>query len=144
MKPFTRFLMIFPAVLLVAGLLGGCAKEEAASSSAASTEPTASTTTTTTQPAPVIPSVGWCNADSLYVREQASPSAKVIGGMKFGEKVEILDKEGDWYKISFKVTVEGVQYETAYVSAQYIQDTEPIPSVASTSASASTAATTAA
>lgn len=132
-------------MLLVAGLsislLSGCAKEDAESSSAAPTETTTTGTAATTQPAPLIPAVGWCNTDELRVRAQASPSSEVIGGMKFGEKATILDKEGDWYKISFKVKVNGVDYEIAYVSAQYIQDTEPVPSAASTSSTASTTTT---
>ena len=80
--------------------------------SAASTESTASTTAFTGTP-----SVGWCNATTLHVRKTPNQDYESIGGLSYGDKVTILGREGDWYKISFK----GGE---AYVNAQFIQATE--------------------
>lgn len=49
-----------------------------------------------------------------------------IGGLKMGDQVKILGKEGDWYKIEFKET-------GGYVSAQFIQGS-PVAAAATTTA----------
>lgn len=78
---------------------------------------TAATTTTAKTTTP-LPKEGWITADSMRVRGGAGMTHEVIGGITFGEKVEIVDKTGDWYKIRFG---DGV----GYVSGQYITFTEP-------------------
>lgn len=80
---------------------------------------TATTTTavTTVKTTAQLPNVGWITADSLRVRGSAGLSGEIIGGITFGEKVEILDKEGDWYKIRFGTGI-------GYVSGQYLTFTQ--------------------
>ncbi len=73
------------------------------------------TTAKTTAP---LPKEGWITADSMRVRGGAGLTTEIIGGITFGEKVEILGKEGDWYKIRF-----GDGF--GYVSGHYITFTEP-------------------
>ncbi len=76
---------------------------------------TAVTTVKTTAP---LPKEGWITADSMRVRGSAGLASEVIGGITFGQKVEILGKEGDWYKIRFGNGI-------GYVSGQYLTFTEP-------------------
>ena len=83
-----------------------------------------------------VPPVGWCDASTLHVRSGPGTDYSVIGGLVKGEKVIIVDREGDWYKIKFK---DGF----AFVSAQYIQATEVMPDE-TTMAPAPTTTTTAA
>lgn len=83
-----------------------------------STETT--TKTTTAKTTAVLPKEGWITADSMRVRGGAGLTSEVVGGITYGEKVEILDKTGDWYKIRFG---EGV----GYVSGQYLTFEEPAP-----------------
>ena len=92
----------------------GC-KEKAPDASTNTT--TAVTTAKTTA---VLPKEGWITADSMRVRGGAGLTSEVVGGITYGEKVEILDKTGDWYKIRFG---EGV----GYVSGQYLTFEEPAP-----------------
>lgn len=61
---------------------------------------------------------GYCTADSMHVRGGPGTGYIPIGGLKYGETVQILGKDGDWYKIAFKEDV-------GYVSAQYIQSSPP-------------------
>ena len=65
------------------------------------------------------PSVGWCNATSMHIRSGPGTDYGAIGGLVTGEKVDILGREGDWYKIKFKDGKDGV----GYVSAQFISST---------------------
>ncbi|MGJ9383767.1 SH3 domain-containing protein [Salipaludibacillus sp. CF4.18] len=44
---------------------------------------------------------GEITASSLNVREKASTSSKVVGSLKKGNKVTIVTKTGDWYRISY-------------------------------------------
>lgn len=74
---------------------------------------TDTTTTVTTKTQAPLPKEGWITADSMRVRGGAGLTSEVVGGITFGEKVEILGKEGDWYKIRFG---DGV----GYVSGQYL------------------------
>ncbi len=76
------------------------------------------TTVTTVKTTASLPKEGWITADSMRVRGGAGLTFEVVGGITFGEKVEILGKEGDWYKIRFG---DGV----GYVSGQYLTFTEP-------------------
>lgn len=82
--------------------------------------PQANTTEPTTKVTAAIPSEGWITADSMRVRGGAGLTFEVVGGITYGEKVEILGKEGDWYKIRFG---DGV----GYVSGHYLSFTEPTP-----------------
>ena len=97
----------------------GSGSSEAATTtaSAASTSSVPSTTTTTAPTIPArTPSAGWCNATSMHIRSGPGTDYGAIGGLVTGEKVDILGREGDWYKIKFK---DGV----GYVSAQFISST---------------------
>ena len=81
------------------------------------TEPTEAPTeaeTTTTTAAPVTSDVGYVNATTMHIRSGPGTDYGAIGGLKMGDQVKILGKEGDWYKIEFKET-------GGYVSAQFIQ-----------------------
>lgn len=50
----------------------------------------------------------------MNVRQKASSSSKIIGRLNHGERIEILGKEGNWYKIPHKAGINGVGY--AYAS----------------------------
>ncbi len=76
---------------------------------------TSNTTVKTTAP---LPQFGYITADSMRVRGEANLKAEIIGGINFGEKVEILGKNGDWYQIRF-----GDGF--GYISGQYISFTAP-------------------
>lgn len=52
----------------------------------------------------------------MHIRSGPGTDYGAIGGLVTGEKVDILGREGDWYKIKFK---DGV----GYVSAQFISST---------------------
>ena len=103
-------------VLATALLLFCVACKEKTPPVSTETVTTVATTVKTTAP---LPNVGWITADSMRVRGAAGLSAEVIGGITFGEKVEILGREGDWFKIRFG---DGI----GYVSGQYISFTEPV------------------
>lgn len=79
-------------------------------------ETTAATTARTTA---ALPNEGWITADSLRVRGGAGLSHEIIGGLKAGDRVEILGKTGDWYEIRFGEDAVG------YVSGQYLTFTAP-------------------
>ncbi|MBQ8752198.1 MAG: SH3 domain-containing protein [Clostridia bacterium] len=99
------------------------------------TTSTTVTTRTTTTAAP-LPSVGYCTADpSMHVRVAPGPYEEVIGGLAWGEQVNIVGKEGDWYRITFK---DGF----AYVSAQYIADVSPAETTTADETETTTAAET--
>lgn len=84
------------------------------------------TTAPTTVPAAPDSGTGYCSVDSLVVRGGPGTDYYGIGGLKYGEQVEILGREGDWFRIVFKPGDDGV----GYVSAQYIQGTVPLPTTA--------------
>ncbi|MCI9415398.1 MAG: SH3 domain-containing protein [Clostridiales bacterium] len=90
--------------------------------------------TTTTTAAPTSPGTvegkGYCNSDDgLRIRSGPGTDYQGIGGLKYGEEVSILGREGDWYKIVFKET-------GGYVSAQFIQATPPAALPGSTTTTA--------
>ncbi len=60
---------------------------------------------------------GVCNTSALNIRKDASTSSDTYGVIKQGEKVTILSKSGDWYKV--KTTVSGVEV-TGFAHASYI------------------------
>ncbi len=101
-------LMLAAAVLLTAV---GCAATQ-------SDTPATTTNSTTVKTTASLPPFGYITADSMRVRGEAGLQAEVIGGINFGEKVEILGKNGDWYQIRFG---DGV----GYISGQYISFTAP-------------------
>ena len=136
LAPKSLLSVVLVVLLCIAALLlSSCNKDTPASSlSDETTEPvetqTTATTATTALTTPLttvppvsgsfttFPAAGWCNADTLRVRSGPGLDYNGIGGLKYGEQVTVLGQQGDWFQIKFK---DGV----AYVSAQYIQSTEP-------------------
>lgn len=57
-------------------------------------------------------------ADRLNVREEAAADAKRIGYIDNGEKVQILENDGDWLKVQY------TEMKTGYVSADYVTISE--------------------
>jgi hypothetical protein len=120
--------------LIAVTALSGCKKDQENSSQISTTTTTQTTSTqtadsdttilntdtTTVTAATGIPPYGWCNASTMHIRSGPGTEYGAIGGLKKGEKVTIVDREGDWFKIEFK---DGF----GYVSALYIQDTEVMP-----------------
>ena len=114
--------------------LTACVAEPAEGRQTPETSASTTTTTTGTTAAP-LPSVGYCTADpSMHVRVAPGPYEEVIGGLARGEQVQIVGKEGDWYRIAFK---DGF----AYVSAQYIADTPPSETTTADTTASTTAET---
>ena len=107
------------AALLLA--LAGCGRADTDSTPPTTTAPATTVTLAlpTTAPTAAYPPVGYVNASSLHVRPEPNTDKYAIGGLKFGDMVTIVGKEGDWYKIQFK---DGF----GYVNAQYILDTMPV------------------
>ena len=99
----------------------------------ASTASTAAPTTGTTAPTrdETLPSVAWVTADSMHVRSGPGRDYEAIGGTKMGEQVQILAKEGDWYKIQILQLV-------GYVSGQYLTFEDPKNAPAATTPAATT------
>ena len=137
MKHLTRTALVLLCVLCLAALTAGCGAspdEEPAASAAVpetsaetTTSPTASETTApTTAPTAPDSGTGYCAVDSLVVRGGPGTDYYGIGGLKYGERVEILGREGDWFRIAFKTETGDV----GYVSAQYIQGEAPTPTTA--------------
>lgn len=42
-----------------------------------------------------------CNCDTLNVRDGGSTSNRIIGQLKYGNEVDVLDTRGDWHYINF-------------------------------------------
>lgn len=59
--------------------------------------------------------MGTVNATSLNVRKEPSKDADKVTSLKDGTRVEVLDKDGDWYKIRYGEDV------TGYVMTEYIK-----------------------
>ncbi len=98
---------------------------EGADTPVAPTETTtvAATTAATTAATAAYPFTGYVNASTLHVRPSAGTDGDAIGGLQFGDAVTVTDREGDWYRITFKNGI-------GYVSAQYVQDTPPVATTA--------------
>lgn len=93
----------------------------------ASTEATtASTEAPVVTTAAPVTDIGYVNATTMHIRSGPGTDYGAIGGLKMGDQVKILGKEGDWYKIEFKET-------GGYVSAQFIQGS-PVAAAATTTA----------
>lgn len=121
MKTLKRAMALLLCVVLAVALCGCFGKDEPAPD----TTPTTVDVTTTTPSTTTLPTIGeerpftgYVNASTLRVRPSADTAGEPIGGLSFGDTVNVIGREGDWYKINFK---DGV----GYVSAQYIQDTVP-------------------
>ena len=126
--------------LIMAVSLCGCrlfkaAPQEGGEAVATTTvqETTVATTTGTT--AQAYPFVGYVNATTLNVRPTPDTSGYAIGGLKWGDTVTILAREGDWYAISFAG-------QTGYINAQYVQDTMPTVTTTAPATTDTTAADT--
>lgn len=125
---------------ILAFTLSGCGlfapKSPQAEDTGATTAVTTVATTVTTAgtTAETYPFVGYVNATTLNVRPTPDTAGYAIGGLKWGDTVTILSREGDWYAISFAG-------QTGYINAQYVQDT--MPSVTTTAAATTTATATA-
>lgn len=144
MKRFWNCLCITGLAALLVLSMSGCFSggDDAANGSSAAGGDASETQSTTapTAGAPddsaAYPPVGYVNATTLHIRPSPNTSGDPIGGLKFGDQVKIVGREGDWYIIPFK---DG----TAYISAQYVQETPPVGTTDSTtSTSAETTTTT--
>ena len=69
---------------------------------------------TTVTPPPEVSVTGRVTASSLNVRATASTSAEIIGGLKVGDAVTIVEELDGWYKIT-------TSKYTGYVSSQYVK-----------------------
>ena len=49
----------------------------------------------------VLATAGTTNTDGLNFRDSASTSSNIIAKLNKGTKVEILETQGEWYKISY-------------------------------------------
>lgn len=148
-KRNSRRIVCFIAAILIAATFSACKK--GGSISHISPSSVTADTTTAVSPAPTTAAttavtaaaaagditVGWSTDDGVRIRAGAGLDYKGIGGLHKGEKVSILGKEGDWYKIKFSKSDNGF----GYVSAQYISSTEVASDL---TAAATTAAATAA
>lgn len=111
-----KLCLVFLCLVLLCALVAcGDATQKPSTSTTASTASTTSTRKTiTTQAIPLL-TEGYCVADpSMFVRSEPNLFAEVLGGLSYGEKVEILSRAGDWFCITFQ---DGI----GYVSAQYIR-----------------------
>ena len=59
------------------------------------------------------------NTDTLKLRKEASTDSDVLSLLNLGEKLEVIEKDGDWYKVK-------VNNKTGYVSKDYIKVSEEI------------------
>ena len=80
---------------------------------AASGTPTAATL----PPDGTLPAYAWVTASTMHIRSGPGTDYEAIGGTKYGERLQILAKEGDWYQVQILGLV-------GYVSGQYLSFTE--------------------
>ena len=59
------------------------------------------------------------NTDTLKLRKEASTDSDVLSLLNLGEKLEVIEKVGDWYKVK-------VNNKTGYVSKDYIKVSEEV------------------
>lgn len=59
------------------------------------------------------------NTDTLKLRKEASTDSNVLSLLNLGEKLEVIEKAGDWYKVK-------VNNKTGYVSKDYIKVSEEV------------------
>ena len=109
------------------GKKGNAAEDEGESTetTVTTTEPTTATTTVAAND--LFPRVAYVNATTLRVRPTASTAGEAIGGLKWGDAVKLLSRDGDWYAIEF-IPVNppaGFSGNIGYVHSNYVQDTMP-------------------
>jgi cell wall-associated NlpC family hydrolase len=68
--------------------------------------------------------VATVNTETLRVRKKASTDSKVISLVGEGEDLVVNKQKGDWYKVE-------VDDETGYVSADYVEISEKLPTATS-------------
>ncbi len=68
-------------------------------------------------------SPGVLTGDRVNVRSGPSTSTSILTQFNTGQKVTVLSKEGDWYKIAYGIN------QTAYIYAQFLKVTETVPTV---------------
>ena len=123
---------ILVLVLVVALTLCACGKktvkDETDDEETTVTTTTISTTTATTvTPGDVFPRIAYVNATTLRVRPTAGTTGDAIGGLKWGDTVKLLSRDGDWYAIEF-IPVNppaGFSGNIGYVHSNFVQDTPP-------------------
>ena len=124
---------IWLLVLVLVFSMTACAKksastdteEETTETTVTTTEPTAATTTVAAND--LFPRMAYVNATTLRVRPTASTVGEAIGGLKWGDAVKLLSRDGDWYAIEF-IPVNppaGFSGNIGYVHSNYVQDTPP-------------------
>ncbi len=124
---------ILVLVLALALTLCACGKKETrdntdedmTSGTTATTVPT--TAATTVAPGDVFPRMAYVNATTLNVRPTAGTTGEAIGGLKWGDAVKLLSRDGDWYAIEF-IPVNppaGFSGNIGYVHSNFVQDTPP-------------------
>ncbi len=120
------------AALLMAGVLAmgsltACGQNETKPAIATTTVP--STTTTTARPIHII------TADVLNVRQGPGGEHAIIGKLQYGDVVEILAEEGDWYCILY-------QDQQAYIHRDYVETQVTTTTTAATTQEVTTTTTT--
>lgn len=101
-------------ILLLCALAACGGASDSGSSTTTSATTTSTRKTISTQASPLL-TEGYCVADpSMFVRSEPNLFSEVLGGLAYGNKVDILSRKGDWFCIKF-------QDGTGYVSAQYIR-----------------------
>lgn len=71
--------------------------------------------------APAAIETRYITASSLNVRGEPSTAAQVLGSVRKGQTVEVLDNRGGWLLIKLSSTRQG------WVSAQYTSTSRPVP-----------------
>ena len=61
----------------------------------------------------VMSTIATCTTETLRVREEPSTESEILALMPEGEEVEVLEDQGDWFKVL-------VDSEEGYVSADYV------------------------
>lgn len=59
------------------------------------------------------------NTDTLKLREEASTDSNILKLLNLGEKLEVIEESGDWYKVS-------INNKTGYVHKDYIKIEETV------------------
>ena len=63
--------------------------------------------------------LGTVNTETVKMRADASTDSKTVMLISINDKVEIIEKSGDWYKVKF-------DGKTGYIYAKYVDTTEKI------------------
>ena len=67
----------------------------------------------------VMSTIATCTTETLRVREEPSTESEILALMPEGEEVEVLEDQGDWFKVL-------VDSEEGYVSADYVSTSEQL------------------